>query len=81
MEHHQTNEEKSNRTGRTGCGCLLLAVGIPVAFLAFLWVALAETYGTDYWWEKLILWAVLLASVAGVVWGVVLIVSRRPPSK
>jgi len=45
--------------------------------VAFLWVSLAEAYGTDYWWEKLILWALLLASVAGVVWGVILI-SRRP---
>ena len=67
----------SGRARRTGLGCLFLAIGIPVAFVAYLYVGLAETYGTDYWWEKLILWAILLVAVAAAVWGVVLLV-RRP---
>jgi hypothetical protein len=68
----------SGRGERIGCGCVLIAVGIPVAFVGYLYVGLADTYGTDYWWQKLILWAVLLASVAAVVWGAILIFGNPP---
>jgi hypothetical protein len=59
-----------------GCGCLLIAVGVPVAFVAYLFTGLADSYGVDHWWEEVILWAILLAGLAAVGWGVKLIVER-----
>lgn len=65
-----------SRRERQGCGCALLALGAPTALVAYLFAGLAESYGTDYWWQKVIIWAVLLAAVAAVVAGIVLIVQK-----
>ncbi|MGH3135197.1 MAG: hypothetical protein ACRDPV_01720 [Gaiellaceae bacterium] len=66
-----------NRADRSGCGCLLIAIGSPVALVGYLLSGMADIYGTDYWWQELIIYAVLLTGLGGVVWGVLLI-SRRP---
>jgi hypothetical protein len=44
--------------------------------VAYLFTGLADSYGVDHWWEEVILWAILLAGLAAVGWGVKLIVER-----
>lgn len=66
-----------NRGGRIAGGCLLVAVGSTVAFVAFLWSGLEEFYGSDRSSVQLVLNVVLLGGVAVVGWGVVLISGHR----
>ena len=52
-----------SRGERIGGGCVLVAIGAPIAFVAYLFTGMAGFYGTDQWWQEVMLWAVLLAAL------------------
>lgn len=59
---------RASRAGQAG-GCLLVGVGAVFALVAYGILSLT----VDYWWQELSLWAIVVAGIAAVIRGIILI--------